>query len=393
MSRTLSAEAFRDFIADQQQQIARAFQEVEQVQAEYQGMYTRFKADHDRTLLVLVNKIESTLADALGAALRKQIDARVPVERKAIADRIAKLEKGELPDLQRQADYLIQKGQKETTDLRKINPKLNDREEMLKRDLAHWQQTLDDLNAQVSTLGGGWGVILHARKIHDLDRERFRVIGRMESLSKELSKVRQDWKDLYDMVDKNQAEWKAWWQKKMAQLGELKQEHDYLAQNTDTLARHRAILFVVDNLKEPVPDAPSALDAALKQMIELNIQTDQFQAALGSVAGMLGIAKGVDEGLRRFGESTRAVLNEQARHSAYLPPLQIELIDSVLAFGAVWDDLAAKVKDEKALAQHPADFIVAMKPFLDERLTKDHITAFFDTLGKAMARATSRWKG
>jgi hypothetical protein len=215
----------------------------------------------------------------------------------------------------------------------------------------------------------------------------------METLDHELGKVRKEWQDLSDLAHKNEADWKAQWQQKVAQLGELRQEHDHLVQNGDVLARHRAIFFVVDNLKEPAVGAPQALDGALKPMIELNIQTDSFQAALGSVAGILGIAKGVNEGLNRLSASVKALVDEQTRNSAFLPALNVSLTDDVLAFGSVWDDLAAKAKDEKALAQHPMDFVAASKPFLAERLTKEHIAAFFDALGKALTQTTAGWKG
>jgi hypothetical protein len=179
----------------------------------------------------------------------------------------------------------------------------------------------------------------------------------------------------------------------MAKLAQLQQEHDLLAQNAEALARRRASLFVLDNLKTPASAAESALDAQLKQMIGLNIQTDDFQTALGSVAGILGILKGVDEGLRRLRESANALIAEQQRHSAYLPALHIELSDGVLAFGAAWDDLIAKTKDEKTFAAHPTDFSAAMKPFLDERLTNAQITGFFNALGQAIQAATAGWRG
>jgi predicted nucleic acid-binding Zn-ribbon protein len=390
MTRSFNAESFRDFIEDERSKIARAFREVEQVQVEYQGAYTRFKTEHDKTLAALTGQIEAQGSE-LAPALRELIDARVPVERQAIAARIAELEK-ESPKLQKHADALVSRAQKDTADLHAMNPKLNDQEEKLKTQIAQWQQKLDDLNAQAKALSKGLGFILNVGKINTLDRERFRAIGHLEGLGKDLNKVRQEWRDLRTMADKEQKETQAEWQTAMAQIGQLKQEHDYLAENADTLARHRAIVFVLDNLKTPLATNPP-LDAPLGRTIELNIQTDDFQAALGSVAGILGVMKGVDEGLKRLRESATALISEQSRHGKFLPPLQIELAGNVTAFGAVWDDLAAKSKDEKSLAQHPAHFVTAIKPFLDERLTKDHIVGYFNSLGNALKRATAGWKG
>ncbi|MCL4393597.1 MAG: hypothetical protein M1482_02095 [Chloroflexi bacterium] len=393
MSRTVSAEAMRDLLDGASNQVTKAFQEIEQLQADFQGAYTRFKADHDKALSALVAQIEAMPADSLGKTLHRQIDARLPAEREIIADRVAQLEKEDIPGMQRQADDLVSKGQKEEGDLREINPRLNEREEALKGELTAGQRQLDNLNAQVNASSRGLGFVFHARSIHDLDRQRFRVVGKMEALDQELVKVRKEWHDLRGLANKNETDWQTLWQLKMAQLGELRQEHDHLVQNADALARHRAVFFVVDNLKDPAIGAPPGLDAALRPMIDLNVQTDDYQAALGSVASILGIAKGVNEGLTRLRESVKALVDEQTRNSAFLPPLKINLPDDVLSFGAVWDDLAVKAKDEKALAQHPMDFVGACKPFLDERLTKGLIAAFFDDLGQALTRATVGWKG
>ena len=389
--RTLSANEFLNFLQQQQQRVTNAYNEIEQIQAEYQGSYTRFKTSHDQTLQALADQVEAQPGN-LPPALQQQIDARTPVEHKAITDRIALLEGKVMPPFQKQLDDLIQHGQQENAILRDQNPKLNTREEAIKTDLANWHKQLDDLNTQLAQLRKGPGIILHAWKIHELDRERFRMAGRIDVLNDQLNKVRQEWKDIYDKRTKDQADLQAQWQALMVKLAQLQQERDFLAQDVDALSRHRALLFVLDNYKAPVPGIPASLDANFKQLIQLNIATDDFEAALGSIAGILGIAKGVNEGLNRMGASVNALIDEQSKNSAYLPALSIPLPDSAVAFGAAWDDLAAKTRDEKKLADHPADFSAACKPFLDSNFTQDHIAGFFNQLGAALTQATQSWR-
>ncbi len=392
MSRSLAAAAFRDFLQAERNKVTNAFQAVEHIQADYQGFYTRFRADHDKTLAALVERVQALPADGLPKALQAAIEARVPEECRAIEKRIADLDQ-ELPRLQKQADELVAENQKKLADLRRLNPQLNDREERLKADLAIVQKQLDDFNLQIHAQATGLGFVLHAFKIHELDQQRYRVVGRMESLSSELAKVRQEWKDKHESVEKEQVESQTAWQTLQARAGQLRQERDDLAQQSDTLARQRAITYALDNFKTSVEPTGPVLDEQFKQMITLNIQTDDLQAALGSIAGILGIMKGVDEGLKRLGESATAIINEQQRHAAYLPPLNIDLDDGVLTFSRVWDDLAAKAKDEKAFATHPANFVAALKPFLDGRLTNDNIAGYFTALGTSLQRATGKWKG
>ena len=90
MSQTFTADGLSTFLSNQRRQIAAAFSEIEEVQREYQGAYTRFKADHDKTLRALTEKIESQ-ANGTGNALMPLIEARLPQEQQSITQQIADL--------------------------------------------------------------------------------------------------------------------------------------------------------------------------------------------------------------------------------------------------------------------------------------------------------------
>lgn len=387
MTQTVNANQFLAYITQQRAKIQSAFKETEQAQNEFQGLYTRFRAEHDRTLHALAEQLGA--ADAkLGGGLQTQVDARVAEERAAIKQRLANLERA-ISKAQTQADSLIKRAQKEFADLRALNPKLNEREEDLKTQRTRAQQTLDDLNGQIAQMGKGLGFIFSAWKIHALDRERFQTLGHLETFDAQLLKVRREWQELRALALKNETDWQTQWEKATADLGGLRQERDYLAQNGEAEARRRALVFALDHLKA----VPGGMDAALAQpMIALNVQTDNFQAALGAVAGILGVLRGVDDGLGRIGESAKAIVTEQQRHSTYLHPPTFMLSDRVLEFGKTWDDLIAQVKNEKQAAQHPADFVAAMRTFVEQRLGQDQVSAFFTGLGGALTAATQGWK-
>ena len=389
MSQPVDALGFLNFIDGQNTKINAAFREIEELQKLFQGSYTRFRAEHDKTLAALGAQIESA-RDGSGDALKAPIDARVPAERKTIDARVATLEQKLIPGFQTEADKVLARAQSRTQELRTKNPQLNDREEKLKAEIAAQTKTLADLNTQVQKLSSGLGFIFNIGKIHALDAQRQQTVGRLQTLNQQLTQIRQEWKKLHDDVSQEEHNLQVEWQTASVTLGKLRQEHDYLAQNAAAEARHRAITFVIDNLKTMPPGANNS--AAFKPMIDLNIQTDDFQAALGAVAGILGVLKGIEDGLTRIFESVKALKAEQAKNSAYLPSLQFELPDAALAFAKTWDDLIAKSKDDKYLGAHPAEYIAAIQPFLDERLTKEHITDFFNGLGDAIQRATAGWK-
>ena len=67
--------------------------------------------------------------------------------------------------------------------------------------------------------------------------------------------------------------------------------------------------------------------------------------------------------------------------------------DEVLAFHEQWDGLRQKVQDDRRLCAHPAEFVAAVQPVMEEDLSEANIKAAFEGLGQALKQATRRWKG
>jgi hypothetical protein len=390
MSRVFSTSQFQGFLEGERARIATAYREVEELQCLYQGRYVAEKAHHDGALSALADRLGQAAPEDLGTTLCAQAEARREVEQAAIAERAAELEK-KIPELQNEADGLLIKVQQEVARMRDLNPKLNQQEERTKADIAAGQQELDDLNKRISARAARLGFITHGAEIHQLDRDRYKVVGRLDALQKSLEMVRRWWKEAADAASQSETGLLSEWRDAVAQLGDLRQEQQYVAQNARSLAWRRTLIFVFENLGEVPPDAPPDLSAALAQIVDLNRRTGAFQEALGSVAGVLGLAKGMDQGLQRFVDSVKTLKREETQQSEYLSPLRIELTEEALHFGAVWDALAAAGSDEKTLAEHPADFVAKATPYVERCLSQAQIAGFFDALGKALKLATAAW--
>ena len=379
----MKADEFLGYLNTQMSKLQQAYDEIGHVQREYQGSYVTFRTDHDRTLQALVDTRSGSLPDPLPA----QVEARLPAERQAVAQRVDELSK-QIAAKQAEADARIAAVQAGMAEIRTLNPQLDQREEQLKAMIAFRAQALHDLNAQVNRLAAGLGFVLHFGKIHGLDNDRHRLVGQLEALSEDLVKVRKEWQEKHEAFAAGQAQEQVAWQAMMVEVGRLKAERDVLTADPEAQARRRATLYVLDNLKS-LPGA----EPDLQKMVDLNIQTDDFQVALGAVAGIMGTINGIRQGLERFGASVSSLIEEQSRNSQYLPDLKLDVPKEVAAFDRQWDELIACVRDEKALANHPTDFVRATRPFVDERLTKERITTYFDALGGALKAATTGWKG
>ncbi len=128
-------------------------------------------------------------------------------------------------------------------------------------------------------------------------------------------------------------------------------------------------------------------------MVELNIQTDDYQEGLGSVGSLMSLLDGITEGLRRFDESVGGLIEEQRMHSSYLPKLHITVPDEVLAFHKQWDGLDQKVRDDGRLCAQPAEFLDIVRPVMEQDMSEASIRIMFSSLGQALKHATRDWRG
>jgi len=405
MSKSFSLEQLADYIADNLEKIGAVRQEMAEIQVGFNSAYVEWKAEHDASLERLVQAIDGR-SDEVGPELQARIGQRCLEESELIEKRRQELRQELIPTAQAEADAALEKGQSLAQALRKLNPELDQREEGLKARRARLEAELGQLNQQISRLSGCLGVVVNFPKITRLDRQRQRLIGRLEGVNQALKEVRQQWQTAQQQTGDEQATLQAGWQDLTLKLAQLQAELSFLDDeaNRQATARQRAVRHVVDHLKEPVAPGQRAggqakprgplpdLQGELDEMVKLNVQTDDYQAALGAAASLLSLLDGISEGLKRFDRSVQGTLDEQKMHSAYLPMPEVSLREEVLGFHAQWDDLRSKVRDERHLSAHPAEFVAAVGPVMQEGLSEARIKAMFEGLGQALDAATRGWR-
>jgi chromosome segregation ATPase len=393
MTTEFTLEQLSDFVAESISRIGLARKELEEVQTGFNSAYVEWKAEHDATLARLAQTLRDRW-DGIGPELQQQVLHRVADESQQIDDRHEELRSTTIAQVQQEADEHLDRHKQLEITLRELNPRLDDREERLKQDRAGLQSELKELNRQIRRLSGCLGVVFNFVRITRLDKERQRVLGKLESVEEQLRDVRQEWESARTEVVEDRRALQASWQEAMVRLAELKAELGRLdvEENRETLALERAIFHVVDTLKQPVDCPESDLKQELDRMAQFNIRTDDYQAGLGSVAGYLSLLDGITEGLKRLQDSVNGLADEQRMHSAYLPQLRVSLPADIVKFHQQWDALAAAVRDDSHLADHPSEFRTQMQPLVDEELAEPRIQAMFDGLGEALQQATQEWR-
>jgi hypothetical protein len=331
--------------------------------------------------------------DAVGPELRAAIDARLPEEHRQIDERRQTVREKYLPQRQQAADEPLQKAQAELAGLRALNPQLDKREEALKAQKAELEARLAELNEEIRQQSRGLGVVRHFLAITRADRERQRIIGKLEMVNQSLHDVRREWELERKKVEDQQAQYQERWQLESVAVARLQSELDQLddADRRGDLALRRAIWGVLDDLKQPTPGSDPGLDAGLHEMVELNIQTDAYHEGLASVGGLIGLAGGIRNGLQAVGQSIEGLKREQQMHKAYLKALSFSLPAGVETFHKQWPALTKQFSDEKTIGSHPTEFAVAAEPLLAGSLSQDNIEAMFGELGKMIEQATAGW--
>ena len=392
MPKTFTTSGLSAYLEQNIADIEAVRKEVEEIQAGFQTRYVEWKSKHDAELLRLGGLVVERL-DETGAELQAQIQKLIPDEQEAVEERRKELREVIIPKYQQELDASIIKGQSKKDELRKLNPEINQKEEDLKAGLAVNKQELEKLNAQIHQRSRGLGSVLHFAEIGKLDGQRQRLIGRMEEQQKQLSKVRKDWSDYQQVVQQEQGDLQASWQMAIASLAQGQSELAILDDdpNREKMIRERATRKVLDGLKDFVECPAVELKVELDKMVEYNHQTDDYHDGLAAVAGLIGMLGSIQEGLRRFNSSVESLREQEKMYSSYLKPLEIVIPEPVLQFNNQWGELKIKVKDEKTICDHPAEFNRNMQPILSDQLSVDRITAMFDSLGKELKMATEHW--
>jgi hypothetical protein len=236
-------------------------------------------------------------------------------------------------------------------------------------------------------------VARHFIAITKADRERHHILGKLEGVNDALYSVRRQWERERTKIETSQAEYQKRWELESIAVARLQSELDQLDDEarSEDLALRRAIRHVLDDLKEPAPSPDPELDAGLKEMIELNIQTDTYHEGLASVGGFIGLLRGINDGLSAVRKSIEGLQAEQEMHSAYLPALNFSLPAGTQEFHKQWPALTEQFADEKTIGDHPAKFSASVKPLLEGPLSQSNIEAMFNGLGAMIKGATARW--
>jgi DNA repair exonuclease SbcCD ATPase subunit len=319
-----------------------------------------------------------------------RLEERLPETRTAKTQRLEEV-RARLQQLEAERTEIEQKSAVEIEGLAKENPALNAREEELKAERAKQEAELKRIDDDLAVVGAGLGWLLRPRAIHRLRTLRGQwETARYGTLSR-LNEVRQAWNTHHSEVQNQEATYQRDWRAKTAEIAHLTGEQQGLERDFEGACRQEVVRDIARKVEEFAPTGSEQADEALQTVLALRAAIGDLQTGIGSVAEVLGLSKGICEGLTRFGSSVESVRKEQDMHSE-LAHLQLEAPAAALEYHRVWDEVLPIVLDENAASEHPTEFGKRLREVMGKRMEEAEIAGMFESLGACLNEATkSQW--
>jgi uncharacterized phage infection (PIP) family protein YhgE len=360
-------------------------QEIEEIQRAFETRFVDTQEQFDNTRARLAAWVEAHGWEQ-PAWLAAEITERLPKVRKDKQERLTKVAH-EIADLADQRTSVERQNETMISALKDNNPRLNEREEKLKQQQAETQAELDERTAQWRAAGGGLGWLLRAGQVRKLRAEAESLADRVHDLNSRLTEVRNAWASIEQKTGEQETNLQQAWRLRTAEIARLKREQTALQTDLDRVVREAALDEILNSIAQPKSGEDADFDQLLTDLVTLHDQNRDYQAGITQVAELMGIMKGVCEGLKRMEESVQGVKQEQDMHSE-LRDLELAAPPVALQFHTLWDRLEPIVQDEKFAAQRPRDLASRLRQTIGEGLLPAAIDAMFTALGNELDRAT-----
>ena len=387
MHATMTLAEFHRYTRDNRKRIADIYREIEEVQYRFNDLHTK-QSEERHKLIATHAPLVLEASEDLPGELARLLHDQEHIQRKAILEEIAELE-SQTTERRQEADRLIEEAQRQIAYLREQNPILDKQEEQLKARRASLEAKVRQLDATIKQLSWfPFGSLVHFARRRRLQKQHAQLADNVNALTRGIRTVREKWQIEKQTLQEKQDNLRSKWQALIVEAAQLQVRLDYLSASVDEHSRRNAAQRLLRDLKE-LPCSSGSWESRLAPLAELNRSRAVYEIGLTTVAEILGLLKGLLEGMNRFMRSVATVYEEQRRYR--LPPLTLKLSAATTSFHAALPGFQSKVKDEKYLGTHPLEFGQRVQDFVQERLHETAIREMFKDMGDALNRATEAW--
>jgi len=363
--------------------------ELDEIQRGFNDQFVVAQDAHESALEDAVQDAAGQY-DRLADWMRGPVEQRLPALRAEKEARRAQLEQ-DLDRLQTERQSIEAQSDAELAKLGEANPRLNAQEEDLKTQEAAAAGRVGEIERQLQAAASGLGWLVNFGRIRGLRHEWDRAAAALYGVRERLAAVRQTWAGARQQGSTEQTDLQTRWRDATRQIGQLRQEYEALTADAEGVCRCAALRELFDGLAaELAPSGDAALDEALKQSVARKQQNADYEGGIAAVSEIMGLLKGVRDGLAHFRDSVEAVRQEQEMH-AELARLRFDVPPQLLEFNSIWDALLPTVVDESRAIPHPKEMADIIHQVIADRLSAERIEAMFSLAGETLTEATKQW--
>ncbi len=378
---------FDRYLRDKNKELDRCITEVSEVQERLREEFQRELTVWQGLFGISYPQVTARRAE-LPAVFQEYLDRIEQEERERLEAEMAELTV-QLQSGRKAIDARMATGQRAVQALKKANPELDAREEALKRKIADLQDEYTEAYQELQAARQSFlSFVTHAGQIRRATRRQASIKQEQEKAIEQLRLVRHDWLTAVQETSEKQATLREQWQQATIQTAERQARYDYVRNNLTELARQMGIQRALDEMTE-APPMSDELGATLRELAEHNIIRARYEEALAAVSESLGLLKGINTGMDKFGASVSQVLGEQKRYG--LRQITVRVPRQVASVNQTWAALAKEARDEEAVLRAPLEFAAIARRYVIDRLTPEVIQRFFETMGEALNKATQAW--
>lgn len=378
---------FHRYLRDKGAEIGSCIGAVEAIHSHYQAVFAQELETWQELFRFCYPQLTLQRKD-MPPALQEYLDRIEAEELARLKAEMEALEK-RLGELRTKMDGDMAHAQATTKELLQANPKLNQREERLKRTIVQLQDEYAQAFERAEALRRpalGW--LTNAGAIFQAQRLQKSIKEKQAKAMVEQRQVRQKWLDEVNEASETQSQLRTSWQAAGMEATESQARYDHLVNNLDDLARQEGLQRALQEITQVYP-VKRELGEKLAEIAKHNAIRTDYEKGLGASSETLGLLRGIAQGLTKFGDSVEKVLAQQRQYN--LKQIEIPLPHDVGVVNQTWKQLEERLQDRTRMNANPLEFAEIASQYVTSRLTATVIQRFFEQMGAALNRGTAAW--
>jgi len=276
--------------------------------------------------------------------------------------------------------------------LKKINPKLNEREEAQKVIVSRHEGSAITLKKNIETLSKGLGFIINFFTLSKFKTNLKKEIEILKNEKNKLKKIRDEYFKVKSDADKDIGDLEKEYRENVACAASIRQNLNLLQNAFETTCVLESVTALFEEASQETVSPLISKIPQITEILKLRAVKKDYEKSLKTVSEEIGFLNGIKSGFLNLDKTADSLLTQYNQYSSYLKPINFNISDKCEKFSENFKTFADKIVDDRGLSKTPADFLKITEPFQAELLNESTVKSVFDEIARSIKTATAAWK-